>query len=114
MRGRARPGGRPRGALRQQPLPRQFRKDFKLPEGPAAAPARPKARDSRLPSVDLLGRGEGGQVTAKEINQAAGLIEKTLAEFGLPARVVDFRSGPAVTQYALEPGTIGRTGPGGG
>jgi S-DNA-T family DNA segregation ATPase FtsK/SpoIIIE len=109
----ARPRSRPQGTLRPQPLPRQFRKDFKLPEGPAAAAASPRARDPRLPSLDLLGRGEGGQVTAKEVNQTAGLIEKTLAEFGLPARVVDFRSGPAVTQYALEPGTIEQTGPDG-
>ena len=111
----ARPRSRPGGAPRPQSLPRQFRKDFKLPEGPAAAAAvaSPKARDPRLPSLDLLGRGEGGQVTAKEINQTAGLIEKTLAEFGLPARVVDFRSGPAVTQYALEPGTIEQSGPDG-
>jgi S-DNA-T family DNA segregation ATPase FtsK/SpoIIIE len=94
-------------------VPRQFRKDFKLPEVPAPAPTDPQVRDPLLPSLDLLSRGESGQVTAKEINQTAGLIEKTLAEFGLPARVVDFRSGPAVTQYALEPGTIEQAGPDG-
>jgi S-DNA-T family DNA segregation ATPase FtsK/SpoIIIE len=34
------------------------------------------------------------------------MIEKTLADFGLPVRVVDFRSGPAVTQFAVEPGYV--------
>jgi S-DNA-T family DNA segregation ATPase FtsK/SpoIIIE len=91
-------------------LPRQFRKDFKLPATPPAAPAARAERDPRLPGLDLLSRGETGQITAREVNQTAGLIEKTLAEFGLPARVVDFRTGPAVTQYALEPGTIEQVG----
>jgi S-DNA-T family DNA segregation ATPase FtsK/SpoIIIE len=109
----ARPQAPARSWPRQQPVPRQFRKDFKLPEVPAPAPTDPQVRDPLLPSLDLLSRGESGQVTAKEINQTAGLIEKTLAEFGLPARVVDFRSGPAVTQYALEPGTIEQAGPDG-
>jgi S-DNA-T family DNA segregation ATPase FtsK/SpoIIIE len=109
----ARPQAPARSRPRQQPVPRQFRKDFKLPEVPAPAPTDPQVRDPLLPSLDLLSRGESGQVTAKEINQTAGLIEKTLAEFGLPARVVDFRSGPAVTQYALEPGTIEQAGPDG-
>jgi S-DNA-T family DNA segregation ATPase FtsK/SpoIIIE len=40
------------------------------------------------------------------VNQIAGLIEKTLSEFGIPAKVVGFRSGPTVTQYAVQPGFI--------
>ncbi len=67
-------------------------------------------RDERLPPLDLLEVGESVRVTAKEINLTAGLIEKTLADFGLPARVVDFRSGPAVTQFAVEPGFIEHPG----
>jgi S-DNA-T family DNA segregation ATPase FtsK/SpoIIIE len=42
----------------------------------------------------------------RTINQTAGLIEKTLAEFGIPAKVVGFRVGPTVTQYAVQPGFI--------
>jgi S-DNA-T family DNA segregation ATPase FtsK/SpoIIIE len=34
------------------------------------------------------------------------LIEKTLAEFGIPAKVVGFRVGPTVTQFAVEPGFV--------
>ena len=33
-----------------------------------------------------------------------GMIEKTLAEFGIPAKVIGFRVGPTVTQFAVEPG----------
>ncbi len=44
------------------------------------------------------------------INQIAGLIEKTLSEFSIPAKVVGFRIGPSVTQFAVQPGFI-RKGP---
>jgi S-DNA-T family DNA segregation ATPase FtsK/SpoIIIE len=47
----------------------------------------------------------------RDINMTAGLIEKTLAEFGIPARVVGFRVGPTVTQFAVEPGFVEKTGP---
>jgi S-DNA-T family DNA segregation ATPase FtsK/SpoIIIE len=42
----------------------------------------------------------------RNINQAAGLIEKSLSEFGIPAKVVGFRIGPTVTQFAVQPGFI--------
>jgi S-DNA-T family DNA segregation ATPase FtsK/SpoIIIE len=44
------------------------------------------------------------------INMNAGLLEKTLTEFGVPAKVVGYRVGPTVTQYAVEPGYIERVG----
>ena len=42
----------------------------------------------------------------RNINQTAGLIEKSLSEFGIPAKVVGFRIGPTVTQFAVQPGFI--------
>jgi S-DNA-T family DNA segregation ATPase FtsK/SpoIIIE len=89
-----------------QRLPRAYRKSFKIREEPDEKPARSVVRDERLPTLDLFEQGRSSIVTAKEINLSAGLIEKTLADFGLPARVVDFRTGPAVTQFAVEPGFI--------
>jgi S-DNA-T family DNA segregation ATPase FtsK/SpoIIIE len=89
-----------------QRLPRAYRKSFKIREEPDERPARSIVRDERLPTLDLFEQGRSSTVSAKEINLAAGLIEKTLADFGLPARVVDFRTGPAVTQFAVEPGFI--------
>ncbi len=92
------------------PLPSQFRKRFRVtPRGPE--PRVSVERDERLPPLDFLERGESPSITAPEVNRAAGLIEKTLAEFGLPVRVVDFRAGPAVTQFAVEPGFVEHTAP---
>ena len=91
-------------------LPREFRKSFSVTETVAEKPARPAARDESLPPLDLLESGDSARVSSREINLTAGLIEKTLADFGLPAKVVDFRSGPAVTQFAVEPGFIEHPG----
>ncbi len=87
-------------------LPREYRKSFKVKALPDERPVRPASRQENLPPLDILVEGKIAQVTSKEINLAAGLIEKTLADFGLPARVVDFRTGPTVTQFAVEPGYI--------
>jgi S-DNA-T family DNA segregation ATPase FtsK/SpoIIIE len=97
-------------AMRQAPVPQQFRKQFKLKEQGTLRSSAPRKRDARLPSLDLLETGRTRQVTAKDINRTAGIIEKTLSEFGLPAKVVDFRSGPAVTQFAVEPGYVEHIG----
>ncbi|MGB7538683.1 MAG: DNA translocase FtsK [Anaerolineales bacterium] len=95
-------------------LPDSFRKNLK--PGPALAekqhPVRAK-REKGLPSIDIF---EGGELTApsiREINQIAGTIEKTLAEFSIPARVISFRTGPTVTQYGVEPGFVEKPGPDG-
>jgi S-DNA-T family DNA segregation ATPase FtsK/SpoIIIE len=94
-------------------LPREYRKQFQVTEPEDEAPKRPLERDRRLPPLELLASGRMSSVSSKEINLAAGLIEKTLADFGIPARVVDFKTGPAVTQFALEPGYVETTGPDG-
>lgn len=85
-------------------LPRAYRKNFKVKDLLDEKPARGVFRDERLPPLELLDEGKISRVTSKEINLTAGLIEKTLADFGLPVRVVDFRTGPSVTQFAVEPG----------
>jgi S-DNA-T family DNA segregation ATPase FtsK/SpoIIIE len=87
-------------------LPREYRKNFQVQEQvdrPAKALSK---RDPRLPSLEILETGKTASVTAREINLAAGLIEKTLADFGLPARVISFKTGPTVTQFAVEPGYV--------
>lgn len=101
---------RPPGKRR---VPAEFRKEFKLPEGTSSEQEGPRARRELPASLDFLEAGETRQVTAREINLAAGLIEKTLAEFGLPAKVVDFRTGPSVTQFAVEPGYVEHQAPDG-
>lgn len=99
------PVGRAGRRLRSsRQLPRRFRKSFRIPDQPEEKVSAPIRRDHRLPPVEILAGGEWARVTAREVNLTAGLIEKTLADFGLPVRVVGFRTGPTVTQYAVEPG----------
>lgn len=70
-------------------------------------------RDERLPPFNLLGSEPSGQVDESHIHETAELLEKALAEFGIPARVVGYRVGPTVTQFAVEPGYIEKPGPDG-
>ena len=54
--------------------------------------------------------GESVKPNERHINQTAGLIEKTLSEFGIPAKVVGFKVGPTITQFAVEPGYVEKSG----
>jgi S-DNA-T family DNA segregation ATPase FtsK/SpoIIIE len=87
-------------------LPRRYRKNFQLPELEGEKPSSMPKRHEGLPPYEILDQSKYSRVSVKEINTTAGLIEKTLADFGLPVRVVDFRTGPSVTQFAVEPGFL--------
>ncbi len=63
-------------------------------------------RDDRLPPLNLLLADTSWIPDETQIRANARVIEKTLAEFAIPARVIGYRVGPTVTQYALEPGFI--------
>lgn len=91
---------------KRNPLPPQFRKNFRVQNENQEKPARSIVRDERLPSLDLLVNEPFNRPDERNINLTAGLIEKTLSEFGIPARVVGFRVGPTVTQFAVEPGYV--------
>lgn len=57
-----------------------------------------------LPALDmLLERTNEGGVTDEERRHKARLIEETLASFKVEARVVGVNTGPAVTQFELQP-----------
>lgn len=58
-----------------------------------------------LPPVSLLDTKTGGKANRGDVNANANIIEKTLDAFGISARVVDYKAGPAVTQYCLQIGT---------
>jgi S-DNA-T family DNA segregation ATPase FtsK/SpoIIIE len=92
------------------PLPAEFRKNFKVPETQDEKPATPLPRGERLPPFNLLLGEQSARPDERHINMTAGLIEKTLSEFGIPARVVGFRIGPSVTQFAVQPGFIKKLG----
>lgn len=68
------------------------------------------SRDDRLPPLNLLKNEQISQPDKDEIRMTAGKIEQCLFEFGVPAKVVGYRVGPTVTQYAVEPGFIEKTG----
>ncbi len=73
----------------------------------------PRRRDPRLPALALLERGEMAAQSRDEVEWKSRRIEETLHDFGLPARVVEVRRGPAVTQFGVEPGYVERPGPDG-
>jgi DNA segregation ATPase FtsK/SpoIIIE, S-DNA-T family len=64
----------------------------------------------RLPPVNLLTHEQSVKPDPQKIQVSAALLEKTLADFGLPSRVTGYRVGPTVTQFAVEPGFIEKTG----
>ena len=93
---------------------------------PAILAGRPKARkveekksppswsrDERLPPFDLLAQEVVVHPDETQVHETAALIEKTLGEFGVPSRVIGFRVGPTVTQFAVEPGYVEKNGPDG-
>jgi S-DNA-T family DNA segregation ATPase FtsK/SpoIIIE len=89
-------------------LPSEFRQKFQVPDDEEAKEeaSPPPGRDERLPPLDLLVYEQSSRPDERTINETAYLIEKTLAEFGIPAKVVGFRIGPTVTQFAVEPGFV--------
>jgi len=87
-------------------LPAEFRKTFRVESDESQIDTPPPERDERLPALDLLVSEKANRPDERNINITAGLIEKTLAEFGIPAKVVGFKIGPTVTQFAVEPGFV--------
>ena len=89
-------------------LPIEFRQKFQVPgeEEAKKDESTPPGRDERLPPLDLLVQEQSARPDERTINETAYLIEKTLAEFGIPAKVIGFRIGPTVTQFAVEPGFV--------
>jgi S-DNA-T family DNA segregation ATPase FtsK/SpoIIIE len=86
-------------------VPQEFRKRLESSNAPAKNIPLPP-RDEHLPSLELLVKDQLDRPDERNINQTAGMIEKSLAEFGIPAKVVGFRVGPTVTQFAVEPGFV--------
>jgi S-DNA-T family DNA segregation ATPase FtsK/SpoIIIE len=91
-------------------LPPEFRKSLKVSEHQDKKPTAPRDRDERLPSLNILLSDQNARPDERTINQTAGMIEKTLAEFGIVATVIGFRVGPTITQFAVQPGFMKRPG----
>ncbi len=78
-----------------------------------AKPPAPRRRDKRLPPIDLLEKSGVVSMSKDEIDAKKQIIERTLADFRLPAEVTEIRRGPAVTQFGLLPGYVEKIGPDG-
>ena len=59
-----------------------------------------------LPGLEILLDSPSTIQDEPYIHAKAVQIEKTLEEFGVPARVAGYRVGPTVIQYAIEPGFV--------
>jgi DNA segregation ATPase FtsK/SpoIIIE, S-DNA-T family len=92
------------------PLPPEYRKSLRISENQDKKPAAPRERHERLPSFNILLADQNARPDERTINQTAGMIEKTLGEFGIVATVIGFRIGPTVTQFAVQPGFMKRAG----
>ena len=101
------PARKPQG---QAQLPLQYRKNYaEMEEDEVVKPIK-YHRPEGLPPLTLLENEKTVATNQATINMNAGLLEKTLTEFGVPAKVVGYRVGPTVTQYAVEPGYIEKFG----
>ena len=73
---------------------------------PASSEEKPKAiGEYHLPPIDLL--DDPPPVSARRLQEdlmgGARVLESTLADFGVDARVADIERGPVITRYELEP-----------
>lgn len=92
----ARPGPRT-GARKAPPL-----------KSKRQARSRARSGGATLPPLDLLIPDEAGGDNDADARLKAQIIEKTLEDFGVPARVVESNRGPVVTQFGVEPGYVER------
>jgi S-DNA-T family DNA segregation ATPase FtsK/SpoIIIE len=93
---------------KSQQLPPEYRKSLRVSEHQDKKPASPRERNERLPSLNILLTDQNTRPDERTINQTAGMIEKTLSEFGIVSTVIGFRVGPTVTQFAVQPGFMKR------
>ncbi len=63
-----------------------------------------------LPPIELLISDEAAGQDDATVRQQAQTIEETLAAFGIPAEVVEWNRGPAITQFGVEPGFVEKGG----
>jgi S-DNA-T family DNA segregation ATPase FtsK/SpoIIIE len=91
-------------------IPREFRPVLLAPDQKKDRPAKGVPRGTDLPPLSIMLSEQAARTDERTINQTAGMIMKTLSEFGIPATVIGYRVGPAVTQFAVQPGFIKRPG----
>ena len=91
-------------------IPPEFRTSLKNAAKKDEKSLKPPPRGDDLPPLNILLGDTAARSDERTINQTAGLIMKTLSEFGIPATVIGYRVGPSVTQFAVQPGFIKKPG----
>ena len=88
----------------QMELPLAFRKGELVDNNKPTKEVKTKPRSDLLPPLSLLDQEKTVVANQGTINMNAAMLEKTLGDFGVPAKVIGYRVGPTVTQFAVEPG----------
>lgn len=57
----------------------------------------------KLPTTDLLRKGEPTLIQSEDLRYNSKVVEETLSEFGIEVRVVAVEQGPVITRYELLP-----------
>ncbi len=71
---------------------------------PKAKPVQLKTGSYQLPSLDLLDDAPASRkVLEEDLTGNARILEETLADFAVSARVTNIERGPVITRYELEP-----------
>ncbi len=88
---------------RQGPASASFpsREGYRPPSHPSGTTNGPAWR---LPPLAMLNSGRIGALSQSDIDHKIQLIERTLADFDVYAKVVQVSPGPTITQFGLEPG----------
>ena len=71
-------------------------------------PRRTRRFKVTLPPIKLLDPPTNVQTDEADVQHKKSTIEVTLAQFGVPAEVIEINRGPMVTQFGVEPGYITR------
>jgi len=93
----------------QETLPLTYQKRRTEPVQ-EAKPEIQAERPDVLPPLALLEVEKPVVTNEAAIQMNAAILERTLGEFGIPAKVVGHRVGPSITQFAVEPGYIEKNG----
>lgn len=97
-------GGKEKGKAKAAPPPPEHHPLLAVPRTEALK------RVGHNPPLDLLEISSEAAYAQATADQKAKTIEETLSQFGIPAKVIDKKAGPTITQFALEPGFIERKG----
>jgi S-DNA-T family DNA segregation ATPase FtsK/SpoIIIE len=80
---------------------------FKPPDeaSDAATPPKPaRGGPYKIPTMDLLNAGTPGSISKRALEETIEVLEKTLNQFEVDARVTGYTPGPTVTRFEIELG----------